>query len=198
MITREWSDRDPLIGASYRAGQLACSDGRWNHQMKMMRCKASVNIALPRAWNPRGPRPVLNLRPGQDVDVEYELKPGYTIAHAVEGREDCFGPVPVDAAIGASDDELLTLEQAEAESLMHAHIIILHLRRHTLHARGAPRDWRTAPPYTDKRRKVLARLRIRRAELTRWRRAYPTLLAMVTVRRSPSRSAPASGRPRGS
>lgn len=55
--------------------------------MRRMRCKAELTIRIV------GTEHVEELWPGLEVDIDRELKPGLTIAHAISGREDCFEPV---------------------------------------------------------------------------------------------------------
>lgn len=56
--------------------------------MKMMRCQAHVDIHLSGA-NPR----TESLWPGLEVDFDRELRPGFTVADAIQGREAAFEPV---------------------------------------------------------------------------------------------------------
>jgi hypothetical protein len=58
--------------------------------MKMMRCKAPIQIHL------TGTTTRVEFVPPMDVDLDRELAPGFTVADAIEGREDCFEPVPVE------------------------------------------------------------------------------------------------------
>ncbi len=63
--------------------------------MKMMRCKAPIAIHV------TGTATRVEFAPPMDVDLDRELAPGFTIAQAVEGREDCFEPVPAETTTDA-------------------------------------------------------------------------------------------------
>jgi len=54
----------------------------------MKRCLAQLSIVLPD--RPGNPMVVERLWPGLEVDMERELAPGFTVADAVAGKEDCF------------------------------------------------------------------------------------------------------------
>ena len=48
----------------------------------MKRCRAQMSLA--------GPWGTEHLWPGLEVNIDRELMPGFTVAEAVRGREDCF------------------------------------------------------------------------------------------------------------
>lgn len=64
--------------------------------MKMMRCKAEIDVRT------NDGSVLLSLGPGMEVDFDREVKPGFTVANAVAGKEaEWFEPVdaePVDIA----------------------------------------------------------------------------------------------------
>lgn len=53
----------------------------------MKRCLAQ--LSLTGSWGTE------HLWPGLEVNMDRELAPGFTVAHAIEGREDCFEDVTV-------------------------------------------------------------------------------------------------------
>jgi hypothetical protein len=63
--------------------------------MKMLRCKAPVRIHV------TATAAIVEFDPPMEIDVDRELSPGFTVADALRGRDDCFEPVPVDAATPA-------------------------------------------------------------------------------------------------
>ena len=64
----------------------------------MKRCRAQLSITG--AWGAE------HLQPGMPVDLGRELAPGFTVADAVAGREDCFddGPITDEADPAAAAD----------------------------------------------------------------------------------------------
>ncbi len=60
--------------------------------MRMMRCNAEIAIHVV------GTDRREELWPGVEVDADRELAPGFTVADAIRGREDCFVAVEPPAA----------------------------------------------------------------------------------------------------
>jgi uncharacterized protein YbdZ (MbtH family) len=55
----------------------------------MKRCRAQLSLSGP--WGSE------HLWDGLEVDVDRELAPGFTVGHAIAGRDDCFDDVTIDA-----------------------------------------------------------------------------------------------------
>ncbi len=66
------------------------------------RCLAQLSLAG--SWG------TVHLWPGLEVDVDRELEPGFTVADAVVGREDCFEPIEE-----LQDDELVAVVPPEEQ-----------------------------------------------------------------------------------